>query len=100
MRKVCLALLLLVLAAAVAEAQVRVRGSYRSSGTYVQPHYRSYPNSTAWDNWSTVGNVNPYTGVWGSRWPSYSGSRSYTPYVPYRAYTPYSSSYGAYGWGW
>jgi hypothetical protein len=100
MRTVFLALVLLLGLSAVAEAQVRVRGYYRSSGTYVQPHYRSAPNYSRWDNWSTVGNMNPYTGSYGTRWPSYSGSRSYTPYMPYRPYTPYSSSYGAYGWGW
>ena len=41
---------------------VRVRGYYRSNGTYVQPHYRTAPNHTNWDNFSTLGNINPYTG--------------------------------------
>lgn len=45
-----------------AEARVGVRGSYRSNGTYVQPHYRSDPDSSRWNNWSTKGNYNPYTG--------------------------------------
>ncbi len=45
-----------------AEAAVRVRGYFRSSGTYVQPYYRSSPNSTRWDNYSTKGNYNPFTG--------------------------------------
>lgn len=41
---------------------VHVRGYYRSDGTYVQPHYRTAPNNTNIDNFSTQGNVNPYTG--------------------------------------
>lgn len=40
----------------------RVRGSIRKNGTYVQPHYRSNPNSKKWDNYSSKGNYNPYTG--------------------------------------
>ncbi|MCW3108274.1 MAG: hypothetical protein JWQ09_2780 [Segetibacter sp.] len=41
---------------------VRVSGYYRSNGTYVQPYFRTAPNSTNRDNFSTKGNVNPYTG--------------------------------------
>jgi hypothetical protein len=41
---------------------VRVSGYYRSNGTYVQPYFRTAPNSTNRDNFSTRGNVNPYTG--------------------------------------
>jgi hypothetical protein len=53
-----------------AEARVRVRGYYKpKSGTYVQPHYRSSPNRSLFDNWSTKGNLNPYTGRWGTRDP-------------------------------
>ena len=48
-------------------AQVRVSGYTRSNGTYVQPHYRSSPNYTRTDNYSTLGNVNPYTGVAGTK---------------------------------
>lgn len=45
---------------------VHVRGYYRKNGTYVQPHYRTRPNYTKSDNWSTKGNVNPYTGKAGT----------------------------------
>ena len=41
---------------------VRVSGYYRKDGTYVQPYFRTAPNSTNRDNFSTKGNVNPYTG--------------------------------------
>lgn len=48
-------------------AQVHVRGYTRSNGTYVQPHMRSAPDGNAANNWSTRGNVNPYTGAVGTR---------------------------------
>lgn len=41
---------------------VRVKGYFRKDGTYVNAHYRTAPNSTNRDNFSTKGNVNPYTG--------------------------------------
>jgi hypothetical protein len=44
------------------EAAVRVRGYFRSNGTYVQPHYRSNTDGYRWNNWSVKGNINPYTG--------------------------------------
>lgn len=49
---------------------VHVRGYTRKDGTYVAPHYRSAPNGTSSDNWSTKGNVNPYTGEAGTKAPS------------------------------
>ena len=39
-----------------------VSGYTRSDGTVVKPYYRTAPNSTNIDNFSTVGNTNPYTG--------------------------------------
>jgi len=41
---------------------VSVRGHVNRSGTYVQPHYRSVPDRSPYNNWSFPGNVNPYTG--------------------------------------
>lgn len=53
-----------------AEAKTRVRGYYKPrSGIYVQPHYRSSPNRSRLDNWSTKGNFNPYTGKSGTKSP-------------------------------
>jgi hypothetical protein len=48
-------------------ADLRVNGYYKSSGTYVQPHYRSSPDGNFYNNWSSRGNVNPYTGKRGYR---------------------------------
>ncbi len=47
-------------------AQVQVDGYTRRDGTYVQPHYRSAPNDTLSDNYSTRGNRNPFTGERGT----------------------------------
>jgi hypothetical protein len=39
-----------------------VQGYTRKDGAYVAPHQRSMPDSSINNNWSTKGNVNPYTG--------------------------------------
>lgn len=52
-------------------ADVYVHGYYRQNGTYVQPSHRSSPNSTMYDNWSTKGNINPYTGKAGTKNPTH-----------------------------
>ena len=46
---------------------VGVRGYYNGRGTHVSPHMRSAPDGNFWNNWSTYGNVNPYTGVPGTK---------------------------------
>jgi hypothetical protein len=43
-----------------------VNGYYRSNGTYVQPSYRSNPDSTVTNNYSFKGNSDPYSGSTGS----------------------------------
>ena len=45
-----------------ASASNYVNGYTRRDGTYVTPHYRSDSNSSRFDNYSTRGNTNPYTG--------------------------------------
>jgi hypothetical protein len=52
-------------------ADAYVHGYYRSNGTYVEPYHRTDPNNTPNDNWSTKGNVNPYTGQEGTKQPVY-----------------------------
>ena len=34
----------------------------KSTGAYVMPYYKTSPNKTKLDNFSTKGNYNPYTG--------------------------------------
>ncbi len=64
--KLTAAFLLCALAAQVALADENVRGYTRQDGTYVEPHYRTTPNNTRGDNYSTQGNTNPYTGQAGT----------------------------------
>ena len=46
---------------------VHVSGHTTKNGTYIPPHYRSAPDGNFGNNWSTKGNVNPYTGKEGTR---------------------------------
>lgn len=63
-----------------AHADEYVNGYTRSNGTYVEPYYKSSPNNSTYDNFSTKGNVNPYTGQEGTRNPYGSSSSSYGLY--------------------
>jgi hypothetical protein len=47
-------------------------GYTRNDGTTVQGYNHTTPNSTNWDNYSTQGNTNPYTGTTGTRARDYS----------------------------
>jgi len=44
-----------------------VHGYIRKNGTYVAPYHATNPNHTRNDNYSTQGNVNPYTGKAGTK---------------------------------
>jgi hypothetical protein len=46
-----------------------VAGHTTKRGTYVQPHRQTNPDHTRLNNWSTKGNVNPYTGKLGTKKP-------------------------------
>jgi len=48
-------------------SDVHVHGYTKKNGTIVQPYYRSHENGTQKDNFSTKGNVNPYTGKVGTK---------------------------------
>jgi hypothetical protein len=50
-------------------SETSVRGYTRKDGTYVAPHQRTTPDGTKGNNWSTKGNVNPYTGKPGTKEP-------------------------------
>ena len=53
-----------------------VEGYIRDDGTYVEPHYRSQPDAYDDNNYSTLGNTNPYTGNSGTvNPPSIGGGR-------------------------
>ena len=44
-----------------------VSGYTRSNGTYVKPSHATNPDATRNNNYSTKGNVNPYTGKAGTK---------------------------------
>ena len=67
-------------------ADTYVHGYTKQNGTYVEPHYRSSPDSSKFNNYSTEGNVNPYNGKEGHVDPYY------TP-PPTFQYNPSSNQY-------
>lgn len=75
--KKALILLALMAIATPAMAQQHVNGYYRDNGYYVQGYYRSTPNNTQYDNYSTKGNFNPYTGKKGTINVNTTPSRNY-----------------------
>ena len=50
---------------------VKVRPYTKKNETYVPSHLRTAPNNTKRDNWSSKGNVNPYTGKEGTKDPGH-----------------------------
>lgn len=79
----------LLAASTVSLAQTYVNPYTKNDGTYVQGHYKSAPDHNAYNNYSSQGNSNPYTGQQGTRdpvqaqqqyqpsQPSYGGSNNY-----------------------
>lgn len=55
----CLAIGFMALSAMADDS---VKGYTKKDGTYVEPYHRSSPNDRKDDNYSSKGNVNPYTG--------------------------------------
>jgi len=48
-----------------------VQGYYRADGTHVSGHYRINHDDSFWNNWSSQGNVNLFTGRVGTKQPPY-----------------------------
>ena len=55
--------------AAPRSSVVHVRGHVTKAGTYIAPSYRTAPDHTKLNNWSSKPNVNPYTGRSGTKDP-------------------------------
>ena len=69
MRKLFLILVVMVLGftgLVFAEPYQYVRPYTKSNGTFVNGYYRTSPNNTKFDNFSTKGNMNPFTGKSGT----------------------------------
>ncbi len=70
LRKILACMLALFVLASVAEGAQRTRGYMKKNGTYVMPHYKTTrKDGTRLNNYSTKGNVNPYTGKKGYKDP-------------------------------
>ncbi len=70
-------LLLLTLVSSYCLADQYVNGYTRKDGTYVEGHQRTDANSSTYDNYSSKGNTNPYTGQQGYRQNEYSAPSNY-----------------------
>ena len=85
MKKLSLFLLVLVSCFTFANAEY-VRGYTKSNGTHVSGYHRSSANYTKRDNYSTKGNINPYTGK--------AGTKTYSDYNNYGTKSKSNSYYG------
>ena len=96
--------LLTVVGPTSVSADCYVSGYYTSRGTWVNGYYRTCADNNMWNNYSTKGNYNPYTGRKGyiDPYESYrsSGDSYRSPYNSgynsYRSGLGYSSGYGSY----
>lgn len=92
--KLFILLLAFIVVGAPLFGATRVKGYTRKDGTFVAPHTRSAPNRTKVDNYSTKGNINPYTGKAGTKPVTNSSTaskqvRAYSP--PLRSTAPASA---------
>lgn len=85
---IAIAMLLVTASAPVSIAQQWVSGYTRQNGTVVEPYWRSSPDNTTLNNYSTQGNVNPFTGQPGTKSPYDSGYGSGSGYGGYGRYNP------------
>ena len=56
------ALIAIALAGPASASDTYVNGYFKSDGTYVQPHHRTTPNNSTYDNYNSPGGYNPWTG--------------------------------------
>jgi hypothetical protein len=64
--KVTIVIVAALLVAPAFAKDTYVKPHVRKDGTYVEGHYRSAPNNNQYDNYSSQGNHNPYTGQQGT----------------------------------
>jgi len=96
------AALALCLMATPALADVWVNPHVRKDGTYVEGHWRTEPNATRLDNYSTQYNVNPYNGKRGTADPvpitpkKPNTGIDITPYLPPKPIVPVPVPHSSY----
>ncbi len=73
------------------------RGYTKKNGTYVQPYHKSHPDAYRYNNYSSKGNVNPYTGKQGTQLHEFSNPPKYNKgsgnHYRYNSYTKDSAKY-------
>ena len=94
---VIIAIVATMLLCGVASADQYVNGYTRSDGTYVQGYYRSSPDQYRYNNYSSQGNTNPYTGQAGTQRNEFSSPPAYNKSNPYGGGYSGSSSSSCYG---
>jgi len=75
MKRVMFVVIALFATQAYAAKDVYVDSYFNNQGTYVQPYHRTSPDSNPYNNYSSYGNTNPWTGKLGTESP-YGSSRS------------------------
>lgn len=69
MKTLALTIMALACASVLAAGSHSTKGYVKKDGTYVAPSHATNPNATKTDNYSSKGNVNPYTGKKGTKDP-------------------------------
>lgn len=82
MKSLLVALLVVGTSVALAQGSHMKKGYIKKDGTYVAPSYATNPNKSKFDNYSTKGNVNPYTGKEGTVDPYKVEPLKFEPYKP------------------
>lgn len=91
MKKLLVALIVASVSS-LAAADNYVRPYVKNDGTFVEGHYKSAPDRNPYNNYSTQGNSNPYTGQQGSR-DAYQVQQQYQQQPSYNS-GAYSNPYG------
>lgn len=84
MKNLVVALLVIGTSVALAQGSHMKQGYIKKDGTYVPPSYATNPNNTKLDNYSSKGNINPYTGKEGTVDPYKVELPKVEPYKPYK----------------
>lgn len=77
--KIALGLVISALAVSAMAAETHVEGHTTKDGVYVPPHYRTTPDASRGNNWSSQPNVNPHTGQSGTVNPYAPPPNPYAP---------------------
>ena len=72
-----LLIIVVMMSSSLSFADTYVQGYQRNDGTYVQGYMKSESNQYRYDNYSSQGNTNPYTGERGSQRNEYSNPPTY-----------------------